>query len=766
MSPTHLKTPLSGVQLESFLDQLYAQIDQQEQAEVDAAIIYHNILDQLSQHTFEPNSSAQIKNLYQAWLKISEFDNALDVIVQLGPKALMQVPKEEKEEMQVSLNFWHCEVLLAKPQDEALRSELKQLRLKIEEHLKQLENVNAWSAAWSHLKEFAHFSEDYAQVKRIIEIEYQILHNQTNRVSFRAWDAAIHYLKLAKVDELLGQKNLVLENAQKAYTSLAEKAPDQDVNQNDWFKLAEPMVSFCPDLMGKVLEQIRTLQEPNLPLSKLKQYNIWIARIVAKAYYAQGRLADAIEKALDGRYNTDRDKDDDWTALLLDWLIEDNQLAKAAELAFESLLFERSISAQKAFELAQKFVSNTANNSTKETQVFWLACLAIAPYSSPVQDFFEGKDDDQWVTDYLAIADQIQPQHIATDIVKGKVLVYQGNITKAHPIFEQIVLHPQYAGPDEIGQLMQCRVFVYGLEKVLSMELPKCDCGAWCYSIALSVDDYINALVEDGYPKLSEDQAEAIAHFYYAQGVANFERFFESDTGFFKDGEIHTYSMMCNNLAIDFSNRLNQSRQAIALHEKGIQTSPFAEHYDGILRCFNYMSEPESYIQAADNLWNYASSYGYGRHRPYNYIPKAAEALCALDRDGEIAIWIERLDEWWTHLDTEDQSEMRDRYVIALVNSLDPLSRTQKEDAVLRFNQIKNQLPDSATSYFWCNVADFYRELEDFANAKKYYEFVLANFETSDTNCSYCQTQLQKLNPQASQANLSNGQKAWWKFWA
>lgn len=766
MTTTHLKTPLSGVQLESFLDQLYAQIEQQEQAEVDEAIIHQNIFDQLSQHSFEPNSRAQIRNLYLAWLKINQIDNALYVIVDLGPKALLQVPKEEQEEMQVALNFWHYEVLLTKDRDESLMAKLKDLRLTIEEYLRQISEPHLWGTAWSHLKDYAQYAEDFAQVKRIIETEYQILLNQTDRDSYRAWDAALHYLKLARVEDSLGQKHLVLENAQKAYTSLAKKAPDQDVNQNDWFKLAELMVSFCPDLMGKVLEQIRTLQEPNLPLSRLKQYNIWIARIVAKAYYAQGRLADAIEKAVDGRYTTDRDKDDDWTALLLDWLIEDNQLAKAAELAFESLLFERSTSAQKAFELAQKYAPNSANNQPTEAPLFWLACLAIAPYSSPVQEFFEGKDDDQWVTDYLAIADQIQPQHIATDIVKAKVLVYQGNITKAHPLFEQIVLHPQYSGPDEIGQLMQCRVFVYGLEKALSMELPKCDCGAWCYSIALGVDDYINALVEDGYPKLSEDQAEAIAHFYYAQGVANFERFFESDTGFFKDGEIHTYSMMCNNLAIDFSNRLNQYPQAIALHEKGIQTSPFAEHYDGILRCFSYTTEAESYIQAADNLWNYASTYGYGRHSPTHYISNVAHALNELDRDAEIAIWIERLDEWWAELDTEDQAEKQDRYVIALVNSLTHLAATQKEDALLRFNRIKHQLPESASSYFWCNVADFYRELEDFANAKMYYEFVLANFDASDTNCSYCQTQLQKLNPQATPTTSSIGKKAWWKFWA
>lgn len=766
MSSTYLKTPLSGVQLESFLDQLYAQIEQQEQAEVDEAIIHQNIFDQLSQHTFEPNSRAQIRILYLAWLKINQIDNALYVIVDLGPIALLQVPKAEQEEMQVALNFWHYEVLLTKNHDDSLKAKLKDLRLKIEEYLRQISEPHLWGTAWSHLKDYAQYEDDFTQAKRIIEIEYQILQNQTDRDSYRAWDAAVHYLKLARVEDSLGQKHLVLENAQKAYTSLADKAPDQDVNQNDWFKLAELLVSFCPDLMGKVLEQIRLLQAPNLPLSRLKQYNIWIARIVAKAYYAQGRLADAIEKAFDGRYNTDRDKDDDWTALLLDWLIEDNQLAKAAELAFESLLFDRSLSAQKAFELAQKFASNTAKNSTKETQVFWLACLAIAPYSSPVQDFFEGKDDDQWVTDYLAIADQIQRQHIATDIVKAKVLVYQGNITKALPLFEQIVLHPQYAGPDEIGQLMQCRVFVYGLEKALSMELPKCDCGAWCYSIALSVDDYINALVEDGYPKLSEDQAEAIAHFYYAQGVANFERFFESDTGYFKDGEIHTYSMMCNNLAIDFSNRLNQYPQAIALHEKGIQTSPFAEHYDGILRCFSYTTEAESYIQAADNLWNYASTYGYGRHSPTQYISNVAHALNELDRDAEIAIWIERLDEWWAELDTDDQAEKQDRYVIALVNSLTHLAATQKEDALLRFNRIKYQLPESASSYFWCNVADFYKELDDVVNAKKYYEFVLANFDASETNCSYCQTQLQKLNPQASPTTLSNGEKAWWKFWA
>ena len=99
----------------------------------------------------------------------------------------------------------------------------------------------------------------------------------------------------------------------------AEKAPDQDVNHGDWLNLAETIVSYAPELLGKVVEQIRALEAADLPLPKVKQNNILIARVVAKAYYAQGQLQQAIEKAFDGRFSTKIDRDDSWTSLLMDW---------------------------------------------------------------------------------------------------------------------------------------------------------------------------------------------------------------------------------------------------------------------------------------------------------------------------------------------------------------------------------------------------------------------------------------------------------------
>ncbi len=750
---------LSGVQLESFLDQLNAHIQEQENAGLAENLIQENCLALLSNHEFEPQNRMHIANLFRAWKKAGQLDKALEVLEKNGPIVLAQSAKDEQEELQVALYFWQYEVLFLKPHHAELLAQLQTIRQQLENFLKQVEEPDQWGNAWSHLISLAQTEEDYEQVKRITCHEHELILAHPERQAYRAWDGAVFNLKMASYEKILSNNNLANDHAHKAFKSLAEKAPDQDVNHGDWLNLAETIVSYAPELLGKVVEQIRALEAADLPLPKVKQNNILIARVVAKAYYAQGQLQQAIEKAFDGRFSTKIDRDDSWTSLLMDWLVQDQQFDKAADLAFESLLFGRDGSSQKALELAQIYSQEPAQEAlSKPVRVTWLACMALAAYCEEVEDFFESIDKVQWVQEYLNKANAQLAQHTCTDIIKVKLLMAEQQWHKALEILEKLVLIPAFAEPDLISELMQCRVMVHGADQAFELDLPQCWCGSWCYSIALSLADEINKILPND-DVINNDIEAELEHHYYAMGQERFEAFFNGAPGFYRDGDIHNYSMLCNNLAIDWRYRLDEPVKALILHHKGIQASSFAEHFDGILKCFNAEESPEKYVEAAENLWNYATTHGYGRHDPTDYIAKTAKALNSLDRDPEIAIWIERLDEWWGQQDDDDNAENHDSYIECLVNSLMQLSDTQKDDAIVRFNTINQNLPSIRNSFFWCNVADLYQCAADSAQAQKYYSYVLEHFPNDTTNRTYCQTKLKEIKVSLQAA------KPWWKIW-
>ena len=72
---------------------------------------------------------------------------------------------------------------------------------------------------------------------------------------------------------------------------------------------------------------------------------------------------------------------------------------------------------------------------------------------------------------------------------------------------------------------------------------------------------------------------------------------------------------------------------------------------------------------------------------PRNTSRGVCHALYGLDRDNEIAIWLQRLDEWWAGLDQEDQAENEEDYLSTLLVMLRDLAWSQPADALARLEQ-------------------------------------------------------------------------------
>jgi hypothetical protein len=133
--------------------------------------------------------------------------------------------------------------------------------------------------------------------------------------------------------------------------------------------------------------------------------------------------------------------------------------------------------------------------------------------------------------------------------------------------------------------------------------------------------------------------------------------------------------MLCNNLAIKYRSQ-QRYEEAAALHHKGLSSSPFAEHHDGLLWCAICRDDRPGIVTAAEQLWHFTQDYGYSRHCPTDYFPSVALALYQLGRAGEIGIWLERLDQWFEELDADEQREQRRDYLAALMSLLDFFSES------------------------------------------------------------------------------------------
>jgi hypothetical protein len=178
----------------------------------------------------------------------------------------------------------------------------------------------------------------------------------------------------------------------------------------------------------------------------------------------------------------------------------------------------------------------------------------------------------------------------------------------------------------------------------------------------------------------AQEVREPLVVRYYEEGLARFEHFWATGQGRFKDGDLHVYSMLCNNLAIKYR-FMDRYDEAAELHHKGLGSSPFAEHHNGLLWCAVGKDDDAQTVVEAERLWHFAQEHGYSRHEPTRYFSTVALSLYKLNRDDEISIWMERLDQWFHDLDEDEQRDVRRNYLASLMSMLDFFSSTPRAGA-------------------------------------------------------------------------------------
>jgi cellulose synthase operon protein C len=689
-------TTLSGSRLQAFLDDTDEAVDQQVEAEVDEDIIRAGLITTLSKQTCRADSMNTVYKLHRLWMRAQQTEQALSVLNEQAQAVVQALPADEQSGAQVAIAFWlmsaHDQAKELGQGDAGLRASLHHT----EAVLGHIPVADQSDENWNRLASWAHDAGDFELQRRCIKAIHTRELAQAGRAAYRAWDEAVCSLRTGK--SFAGQGDLTQARvcAQTTIAALEQAAPDQDVDHLDWLKLSDSLIELFPEGLPAVAKNIRERLPRDASLPVRRGVEVRVARLEAKVAAAQGWLDEALVKAEQGRYGLTEDADDQFSCLMMDWLMQAGRNEAAGRIAFESAFNERPGSAEHAFRLAQAELVKGL-----QPHPYWALTLACAIHDDELQWLWGEEAPEAFALRHIAIAEQVAPGHTAVAAVQAfHVLATEKNDAKALALLETAVKHPDMASSKNIEQLWFCRMRVHGVTKALKMPVVPCIAGSWCYAIGVALNNQVESELPEG-TRFDSNAVEALGAQYYEMGLFRFESFFASGKGHFKDADVHTYSMLCNNLAIYYRYNIDQPQKALPLHHKGIAASPFAEHYNGVMSSYRQIGDNAKYVQAADELWHYAKENGYSRHCPSDYASWVCGALVELNRQAEVPIWLQRLDEWWSEQDDEEKQEGLVSYLGALTSILAKISHTQADDALARLESALPQI--QATSDPCCH---------------------------------------------------------------
>lgn len=758
MSSTIEKTALTGEQLEQYLDQVQHALTKQIDADLDQELKVETLKALLKNNIYIAHNLNVVARLFRLWVEAKEYSVALKVITKDGPNALKKSPKEDWVDGELCLIYWQLEVIeQADFSNKSARIDL--ILQQAEDLLLSQSRTIQWKEAWNHLHQHALKMQNFQKMRACIKALHEIENSIEERAEFRAWDQALYALRTANTFKKQGDKKQASFYAEIACNAMSQHQSNQHIDYFDWLNFGESIVIHQPNLLTTVVTQIEKLKPHNFSIARNRDIAVQIIRIEAKAYYAQGKMTQAINKTLEGRFRLCGDEDDAISNQLIEWMLEDNRELEAAQYAFESEFSEREISSQTARELAlKKFDSN----SQAPEQVYWLGIIALTVMKPDGKSLFENQQLKEEYYQYLiSTIRKIDPQHFVIDLIEGEKKAAQFDYAGALPHLEKAMHTKALANWSLLLALLVSRVMVYGVNEAKKMPIPQCFSGLWCYTLGSQLHEKLKTALP---PQQQFDDVyldNLMAHFYQ-QGLSNFENFFNTGKGLYRDGDIHVYSMLCQQLATYYRKNLKQFDLAIAIHQKGFDASPFAEHLDGIMKCYRDADQIELFVQAAENLWNYAQSFAYAKHSPCHYFGWVANFLYRLERDTEIAIWLERLELAWRDQTTDFKAKPNnyESYLITMVTILSNLVYSQREDVLLRLSPIQRDCLLLNNHFIQLKIAFIYEQTDQASLAMELYQKVI---DSEDADLEQIQYALDAIK-RCQQETLK--EQSWWKFWA
>lgn len=718
----------------------------------------------MEQQTFAPTSALELERLHDFWLALGKPESANHLL----QTHRHQVQFAEDSAVRLALSDIQSRMGFDKASAIALLLPTAQAISQLTDH----EDADSF---WSIWRDMVYELKAWEVAAIGVDMLRAQQRQNPDMADDNAYLDAMAFVQKAELAQKSGNASQTTQLVQSAISTLRYAPADQEVDFDRWMTLADEVLSAAPQSLPSLLmacEQRLASTEVRPPSQAIKTHRkVRIVRLQAQACAQAGQLEAALQLAPQGHFGLTDDHGDPFTSQQLQWLVQAGRLDDAADLALESVLHARPVSAVTAYHLARERIDTDPQRS-----ITWALILAMGGIDEDMRQLLAQEDMAAHPPEfYMNMVRAAQPQHPVLAVIEGMKWAEKRKMELALPLLEQSVgQHPEFADSDKLPALWAARFATLPLEEALARPFPESHGGHWCYAAGVVLDDEDDlAPLMGGKKKVPSDEVRLpLVVRYYEMGLARFEQFWATGQGAYKDADLHVYSMLCNNLAIKyrFAERYDD---AAALHRKGLESSPFAEHQDGLMWCAILKDDDSEIVAEAERLWHFVQDHGYGRHDPTSYFSTVSMSLYKLDRDDEISIWLERLDQWFEELDEEDQASERRDYLATLMSMLDFQSSTQPELVLPRLRAHQAEVTALRDCYPLRRLAcalEAYPELleESLALHKKAHSFLDKDDDEDERRMSRegiarAERKIGERNAEAG--NASSGRKAWWKFW-
>ena len=653
----------------------------------------------LASRQLAPGDMDALERLFRIWMWLDQPAQAIAALDAHQARLEADLSHNERLQAARSCALWRLDAAQSQPEQNASQHAA---------HLEAAADAISASAsardpdphrlisAWEHLLQRAGQGKQGEVYARCAREMHALNSQQAQRKNWRSYDDAALQLRLALAAEMGHNLASAEALATKASQTLAQPGPDQDVDEGDWLRLAPDMVRLAPGTLPLVNERAMAALGTNASPALKRDMAVKLARLRARSLWASGDQAGALAAAQQGRFLLSSDGDDDFSVLVMDWLLASGQEAEAAKIALDSTWHTRGASGPHAVQLAKHQLRGDSS-----CPGLWTLVLAAAAFEEDLSeaDLRElGHADLATAKQHLlSHARALLPNHPAVDVLEGSALYASHHYAQALPKLERLLDAPTLANADVVLVLWRARMQVLGHAQGLNQRFVEASSGNACYALGIKFSDEDELLAEldltpEQRAQFPTDAMRALGTRYYERAMLRFEGFFATGEGYVRDGDIHTYSMNCNNLAIRYRYHEERYEDALGLHVKGLGASPFAEHKDGAMWCLYNLDRHADFVDAAEQLWHFSMDHGYGRHDPNSYFGNVAWALQHLKRSHEIEIWLDRLHQWCQNLGPEQLQEERPWLLGCEAGMLDYLHDSKPADALARMRAIRPEL--------------------------------------------------------------------------
>lgn len=767
---------LSGIQLDQFMDRL--EVEHQEHGA-------DYLLGQLRAQPLKASSLESIDRLHVLWANAGDADAAQGVLTDDGQALLEATSDNARNELKVNLLIYQLRLGNYFKDEQSLLQALDTLQQLSNEPLPfDIEQYRRYRI----FDDLQHTTLDVAL--KAIEVRHALALINPGRRALRAWDDADQHRRRAQVLAAHERDEEAREAALAAVAALRTAGEDQDVDGNDWLWLGDALIEIVP-LRLAMFEQpvVRLIADLSLP--QRREWEVRLARLAARSLQAQGDLSGALKICEVATLSLESSGGDNFVDFHLPWLLENGQIDEAGQRAFMEI-----------YEMRDEMWPGTAYwvhdrlLDAEDQSPWWPLCVMRAcddqavlerfisglpwrdestPSLGPLLDALHAARDDLEQIDNvfaqaLAEARRRAPNH---PWITRLMAVRERQAGRIDAKTELTMLREAVAAGDlqdnrSAFSLFSAHTRVFGIVDALRQPLLPMASGMYYYQFANTIDDIVEAQVED----LSNEEANEawsllrdVQKVAYEHGQARMEQCFASGRGHRFDACAHLYSMLCNNLAINYRCYDDQRpyHQALELHTRGIAASSFAEHYQGILQNRIRLEDNAGIAEAAEQLWHYAADYGYSRHDPEEYLQDVSRALYHLDREREILIWLERVLKW------QEERGISDKDL-----EYSPLFARVKVAMYLSYT-----LPEAATN-LWLRYAPHVDERDEPTLLGSAGD-VLKGLGRKEEALAYYQRSILRSDPQSEvdqgnnvifrksiaelQASEKAAGKAWWQIW-